>query len=358
MAAMGAGGYIEVTKKRKNAGEGYGYMFSGAFAKKSDAVKKEKKRKGSFVKAVMMRSGMRYAVMTPRTNPIKRKKKVKPAENPSELLVMAANPTGAKFQDGRRGLRTKYQHQEHDQRGFQRLHGFCLPLTGLLASLVASPLDTEDYEHDEYVERNVVQRVAASAAARWFIVKIGSGYGDSTARHGHAPNAAAILHAPAQVSMAQLSRLVLRSCQFPARMINRIHSHSGTSFGLARATAMLLSISTKFWTWCSLLSSATYLSSAIATRPKALAYSPCSHLRSSIKAVIGSPTKNISAVTTVCHPGSTLRNSVNLCIRFAFGRTPALNSALESTQVSLFELGPIQGRAFSIFPTTVSEVAA
>ena len=80
-------------RPRKNAGEGYGYMFSGAFAKKSDAVKKEKKRKGSFVKAVMMRSGMRYAVMTPRTNPIKRKKKVvTPATNPSELLVLAANP--------------------------------------------------------------------------------------------------------------------------------------------------------------------------------------------------------------------------------------------------------------------------
>ena len=64
-----------MSHKRKNAGEGYGYMFSGAFAKKADAVKKEKQRKGSFVKAVMMKSGMRYAVMTPRTNPIKHKKK-------------------------------------------------------------------------------------------------------------------------------------------------------------------------------------------------------------------------------------------------------------------------------------------
>lgn len=120
--------------KRKNSGAGYGYMFSGAFAKKADAVKKEKKRKGSFVKAVMMKSGMRYAVMTPRVNPIKRKKKivmpgamnkqqaerkaietsklnnrpfkavrvkymtgesgwdVTPVKNPSELLIMGANP--------------------------------------------------------------------------------------------------------------------------------------------------------------------------------------------------------------------------------------------------------------------------
>lgn len=80
--------------KRKNAGEGYGYMFSGAFAKKSDAAKKERQRKGSFVKAVMMKSGMRYAVMTPRLNPIKRKKKTAPVvtPNPSELLIMGANP--------------------------------------------------------------------------------------------------------------------------------------------------------------------------------------------------------------------------------------------------------------------------
>jgi hypothetical protein len=82
-----------VSRRRKNAGEGYGYMFSGAFAKKADAVKKEKQRKGSFVRPVMLKSGMRYAVMTPRTNPIRRKKRnpvVKP--NPSELLVMGANP--------------------------------------------------------------------------------------------------------------------------------------------------------------------------------------------------------------------------------------------------------------------------
>lgn len=79
-----------MSRKRKNAGEGYGYMFSGAFAKKSDAVKKEKTRKGSFVKGVYTNQGHRYVVMTPRTNPIKRKKKA--AKNPHELLVMAANP--------------------------------------------------------------------------------------------------------------------------------------------------------------------------------------------------------------------------------------------------------------------------
>jgi hypothetical protein len=95
-------------KRRKNAGEGYGFMFSGAFSEKKDAVAKEKKRKGSFIKGMPTKHGYRYVVMTPRTNPIKRKKKP-PKErensvswgkrsyaprvpNPSELLVMGANP--------------------------------------------------------------------------------------------------------------------------------------------------------------------------------------------------------------------------------------------------------------------------
>jgi len=90
-----------MSKRRKNAGEGYGFMFSGAFSEKKDAVKKEKQRKGSFIKGMPTRNGYRYVVMTPRTNPIKRKKKEKPpvesyeprpAQNPSELLVMGANP--------------------------------------------------------------------------------------------------------------------------------------------------------------------------------------------------------------------------------------------------------------------------
>src|SRR4029077_12175337 len=38
----GIRGFFSMSKRRKNAGAGYGYMFSGAFAKKADAVKKEK----------------------------------------------------------------------------------------------------------------------------------------------------------------------------------------------------------------------------------------------------------------------------------------------------------------------------
>jgi hypothetical protein len=101
---------FHMSKRRKNAGEGYGFMFSGAYSEKKDAVAKEKKRKGSFIKGMPTKHGYRYVVMTPRTNPIKRKKKAKKAEladnsiawgkkgytpripNPSELLVMGANP--------------------------------------------------------------------------------------------------------------------------------------------------------------------------------------------------------------------------------------------------------------------------
>jgi hypothetical protein len=87
-----------MSKRRKNAGEGYGYMFHGAFSKKADAVAKEKKTKGAWVKGTPTNQGYRYIVMSPRTNPIKRKKK--PAKNsvawgkknPTELLVMGANP--------------------------------------------------------------------------------------------------------------------------------------------------------------------------------------------------------------------------------------------------------------------------
>jgi len=66
-----------MSKRRKNAGEGYGFMFSGAFSEKKDAVAKEKTRKGSFIKGMPTRHGYRYVVMTPRTNPIRRKKREK-----------------------------------------------------------------------------------------------------------------------------------------------------------------------------------------------------------------------------------------------------------------------------------------
>jgi hypothetical protein len=83
-----------MSKRRKNAGEGYGYMFHGSFSKKADAVAKERKTKGAWVKSTPTNQGYRHIVMSPRTNPIKRKKK-KPAAapNPSELLVMGANPS-------------------------------------------------------------------------------------------------------------------------------------------------------------------------------------------------------------------------------------------------------------------------
>jgi len=62
-----------MSKRRKNAGEGYGYMFHGSFSKKADAVAKERKTKGAWVKSTPTNQGYRYIVMSPRTNPRKRR---------------------------------------------------------------------------------------------------------------------------------------------------------------------------------------------------------------------------------------------------------------------------------------------
>jgi hypothetical protein len=80
-----------MSKRRKNAGAGYGYMFHGAFKEKKDAVAKERKTKGAWIKPTLTNNGYRYIVMSPRTNP--RKKKAKPpTPNPMDLMVMGANP--------------------------------------------------------------------------------------------------------------------------------------------------------------------------------------------------------------------------------------------------------------------------
>lgn len=76
--------------KRRNAGEGYGFMFHGAFSKKADAVKKEKKRKGSFIKGMPTAKGYRYIVFTPRTNPRR------PRENAVSMRVFK-DPSTKKF---------------------------------------------------------------------------------------------------------------------------------------------------------------------------------------------------------------------------------------------------------------------
>jgi hypothetical protein len=116
-------------KIRKNAGEGYGYMFHGSFGTKEKAQAKERKTKGAWIKHTLTNKGWRYLVMSPRTNPIKRKRKYKKcsncggtfnaalvekragdkkaiceacrsasARNPHELLIMGANPHGEEHQ--------------------------------------------------------------------------------------------------------------------------------------------------------------------------------------------------------------------------------------------------------------------
>lgn len=84
--------HLGMSRQRKNAGQSYGMMFHGAFSEKKDAVAKERKTKHAFIRGTPTKHGYRYLVMSPRTNPIKRKKKARAKKNPSELLVMGANP--------------------------------------------------------------------------------------------------------------------------------------------------------------------------------------------------------------------------------------------------------------------------
>lgn len=90
--------------RRKNAGEGYGFMFHGAFADKEDAVKKEKKTPGSFIKGRSTAHGWRWIVMSPRKNPIRRKRRangelskaeVKRLQKQAEITGMVANAVSA-----------------------------------------------------------------------------------------------------------------------------------------------------------------------------------------------------------------------------------------------------------------------
>jgi hypothetical protein len=78
-----------VTRRKKNAGLGYGFEFHGAFAKKSDAQKKEKQRKGSFIKSSYGIRGHRYLVLSPRTNPRKRRKNVEVQKGQRRAAVRA-----------------------------------------------------------------------------------------------------------------------------------------------------------------------------------------------------------------------------------------------------------------------------
>jgi len=64
--------------RRKNAGQGYGFNFHGAFTDKEDAEKKEKKTPNSFIRGRLTQHGYRWIVMSPRTNPIKRRRRRNP----------------------------------------------------------------------------------------------------------------------------------------------------------------------------------------------------------------------------------------------------------------------------------------
>ena len=99
-----------MSKRRKNAGEGYGYMFHGSFAKKADAVAKERKTKGAWVKSVLTNQGYRHLVMSPRTNPRKKR-------NPRPFI----GPDGRVWQSGVRSRGAWGQFTEAERRELKRL---------------------------------------------------------------------------------------------------------------------------------------------------------------------------------------------------------------------------------------------
>lgn len=101
-------------KKKQNAGEGYGFMFHGSFKDKKRAQEKEAARPGSFIRSTMTNAGMRYLVMSPRKNPVKRHRK-----NPAEGSTPAAR---AAFKRAHRsGMKaTKLVHKAQSAWGTRR----------------------------------------------------------------------------------------------------------------------------------------------------------------------------------------------------------------------------------------------
>ncbi len=74
-----------MTRRRTNAGEGYGVIFHGAFKDKKDAKKKERQVKG-FIQPRNIEGHRRYVVMSERKNPIKREKKSNVNPNLIEMI--------------------------------------------------------------------------------------------------------------------------------------------------------------------------------------------------------------------------------------------------------------------------------
>lgn len=71
-----------MARRKKNAGKGYGMMFHGNFASKADAKKKERQVHG-FIKPTTIKGKRRFMVMSERKNPIRRKRNARARSAPS-----------------------------------------------------------------------------------------------------------------------------------------------------------------------------------------------------------------------------------------------------------------------------------
>jgi hypothetical protein len=86
-----------MSRRRKNEGVGYGYTFHGAFNEKADAVKKEAKTPGSFIKGSLTAKGYRWIVMKPRKNPMRRRARVNKAKPTVKDYTQISAITGKKI---------------------------------------------------------------------------------------------------------------------------------------------------------------------------------------------------------------------------------------------------------------------
>lgn len=82
-----------MSRRKKNAGKGYGMMFHGAFGSKQEAKKKERAVHG-FIQPRNIRGERRYVVMSERKNPRRKKNKAR-----AEFVYAAADHTGRRFTD-------------------------------------------------------------------------------------------------------------------------------------------------------------------------------------------------------------------------------------------------------------------
>jgi hypothetical protein len=90
-----------MARKRKNAGQGYGMTFHGAFGDKASAKKKERQVHG-FIKPTTIKGERRYVVMSERKNPIRRKRRATNSSSAYKHALTKHNEAIHKYEAARK----------------------------------------------------------------------------------------------------------------------------------------------------------------------------------------------------------------------------------------------------------------